>query len=53
MNSNNSQRSLEIECKACYSPIESADYCKLECGHEFHYECIFLIYKNNLNKKNQ
>ena len=52
-NSINSKRISEMECKICYTPINinEEDFCKLACGHEFHYECIFLTYKNNLNKK--
>ena len=36
-------------CMACYTEIrENETISILKCGHNFHYECIFYTYKNNL-----
>ena len=52
----------DIECPICYDKIElrnyndeinDLSYIKLDCGHVFHYKCIFDTFKTNLiNKKN-
>lgn len=33
-------------CCICGEPKESKFCHKLECGHEFHYNCLFLTFKN-------
>jgi hypothetical protein len=39
-------------CMACYTEIrDNETISKLKCGHNFHYECIFYTYKNNLENK--
>ena len=41
----------EILCNICHTDFEPTDdMVKLQCGHEFHYECIYITYKNNIDK---
>jgi hypothetical protein len=44
---------MEEMCSICHTDFEESDETifKLSCGHKFHLECIFITYKNNLDKK--
>ncbi len=35
-----------ISCSICAEPLSSQYSHKLKCGHEFHYQCLFLTFKN-------
>ena len=35
-------------CPICCQNLDN-DIIKLKCGHEYHYDCIFLSYKSNLS----
>lgn len=40
------------ECPICYDTFKEDDIIEiLECKHKFHYECIFKVYKNDLDNK--
>lgn len=38
-----------INCCICGESLDSKFTHKLDCGHEFHYNCIFLSFKNMKN----
>ena len=39
-------------CPICFDKLEeNEDKVKLTCGHCFHYDCILLVYKNNVQQK--
>ena len=41
----------ETLCNICHTDFEpNDDLVKLKCGHVFHYECIYITYKNNIDK---
>ena len=41
----------ESMCNICHTDFEpNEDLVKLKCGHVFHYECIYITYKNNIDK---
>jgi len=41
----------DILCNICHTDLEPEDdLVKLQCGHVFHYECIYITYKNNIDK---
>ena len=44
--------SEEKKCYICYESLEKGgDIVKLSCGHEFHYNCIYMTYVSmNINK---
>ena len=38
-------------CNICHTDLDPLDdLVKLQCGHTFHYECIYITYKNNIDK---
>jgi hypothetical protein len=40
----------ETLCNICHTDFEpNDDLVKLKCGHVFHYECIYITYKNNID----
>ena len=40
------------ECAICYDELNNRnEIVKLNCGHEFHYECIFYAYKTKNKRK--
>jgi hypothetical protein len=39
------------ECPICGIDINSEYYIKLDCGHEFHYECLLKSLKNTTKRK--
>ena len=41
---------VEDKCLVCHDKIES-ELVTLKCGHKYHYNCIFMTYKSNNNKR--
>lgn len=53
----NDKKNEIVECAICYDPIDfrfngelsENTPIKLDCGHTFHYKCILMTFKTNLN----
>lgn len=41
---------MTTECSICYDTINSEDAQLIECGHVFHYDCIYRTFCNQIGK---
>ena len=41
------------ECSICMEAIKKTGNCVLDCGHEFHLECLFELYRQSQNFANK
>ena len=41
------------KCSICMETIKKNNSCTLECGHDFHLECIFELYRQNAEFNNK
>lgn len=49
--SETNQYEVENNCLVCHDKIKEEDKVVLKCGHKYHYNCIFMTFKSNNNKR--